>query len=214
MIAFVDAHAPWPPHDSGFNFPQFFQPTENQFSHEINSEIVEKLSRQGLQVSHLAMSENHHCTQPCSGGNCASYKAGLNEIARKCRPFKLAVSFHLDISGTSTGGPLCLYKGSDTARGWCLDFMEHIESIGPRVRRGRAPFAGFSFNGAFDVSVPEVHKAFGRKAFLEDGADDAIIVEVGNIMHRQDRIWIESGRAAKQAAISATYATRNAFAIY
>ena len=209
QLALSVAHHRATPHRSGY--PDHLQPQEYPVSYAIASRLAAVLPQHGYAAVSIQKG-GHGCGGQCGGlaSECGPYRSAHRAQIEHCRGYDLALEFHIDRAPTGSSGPFCLTSGTDRAQQWALAWLDNVEQLYPGIRRRATYINGHRYDGALPITHGRVQHHYGRKGFLLGGADDAVIIELGNVASATDAAAILAGnytRHAVQAAVAATLAT-------
>ena len=192
-VFFGSAHAPWQPHKSGYRGAPL---EEYDFSVAICRDACDNInvSASGNSAKLRHIDQRYNCSGKCAPAGltdnqkCKQYRAGLADLTKQSKTSDLAVQMHID--NRSGSGPICLTSGSELAVLFCEEFLTRYEQITYRRRGGR------DHSGIYDCVGR--HKAlFGRKAWLLDGCESAVIIECGSIQSQSDTRFLMSADAPR-----------------
>ncbi len=214
-IAVSVAHAPWPPHLSGYGPEPYHQ--EHFFSYDVAYDLKKAIEADicGVTVDVIELPDHYDCFGSCTSGakgsaarkkkkRCAEYKAGHRNTNLVTAGYDLALEFHLDYWHhrlNTPMGPMCMISGNRsnwTARAWSDAFLSKMETHRNQARRWKR-----QYNGIIDVDNDAGYSAYG---FLKDGCENAVIIEAAVVNHAADIAWLDSDQAIPQLVDAATNA--------
>lgn len=189
-------HASWYPHRSGYEASHPSYVEEYGFARVASGLIQATLQEHGIESRVLEKDHRYKCNPECDDPKkCGRYAAGLVAMTRTVRRAdpELALEFHINRGPVGASGAFCITTGTFLADLWADAFLRRYTSTTPIPKYGQGVYGP---------------RAFGRKYYLEHGAKNAVIIEVGHASSATDSEYLRTTQAIRHCVQAASAATR------